>query len=157
VPTSQLPALSQDLGIHPGKLSEQDIVDKGITTLMLHGLPRWLTQRNLMEALQYDGFDGTFDFLHVPFSIQKGCCTGYGFINFKSSNAAAALCENWKDLTWSGPNLPMNFSAADQQGFEACVSAKALNKWKRIRDTRLIPFICAEQRQRLGVQPCDAP
>mmetsp|Transcript_22997 Transcript_22997/g.52736 ORF Transcript_22997/g.52736 Transcript_22997/m.52736 type:complete len:247 (+) Transcript_22997:72-812(+) len=132
---------SKHLGAQ-GKLTTYYILEKGVTTLMLHGLPRWLTQWSLVEAMNTDGFQGTFDFVHVPYSIDRGCGSGYGFINFKSTAAAAALCQKWQENAWSGQEFPMHFSVAEQQGFSACVTTKAMSKWRRIRDARLVPFIC---------------
>eukprot|EP00971_Amphidinium_carterae_P247623 4917351-Amphidinium_carterae.1 len=63
-------------------LRKADILEQGITTLMIHSLPRWLTQKKLVEALRKDGFEGTFDFVRIPFSLRSGCSAGYGFINF---------------------------------------------------------------------------
>eukprot|EP00971_Amphidinium_carterae_P233242 4629524-Amphidinium_carterae.1 len=63
-------------------LRKEEILEQGITTLMIHSLPRSVSQKKLVEALCKDGFEGTFDFVRVPFCLRSGCSAGYGFINF---------------------------------------------------------------------------
>jgi len=62
-----------------------------ITTVMVQNLPASFTRCDLVQALDYHGFLGLYDFVCVPVRPRSRGCKGYGFVNFVSVGAAGAL------------------------------------------------------------------
>lgn len=55
------------------------------TTVLLRNLPRDFTRARLVELLEDEGFDGTFDFVYVPMDFSSEASLGYAFVNFVSA------------------------------------------------------------------------
>jgi hypothetical protein len=55
------------------------------TTVLLRNLPRDFTRAKLVELLEDEGFDGTFDFVYVPMDFSSEASLGYAFVNFVSA------------------------------------------------------------------------
>mmetsp|Transcript_95526 Transcript_95526/g.270028 ORF Transcript_95526/g.270028 Transcript_95526/m.270028 type:complete len:432 (+) Transcript_95526:84-1379(+) len=58
------------------------------TTVMLRNLPTSYTRVALLELLEDEGFDGTFDFVYLPMDFGSKTCLGYAFVNFVSASDA---------------------------------------------------------------------
>jgi hypothetical protein len=54
---------------------------QGVTTLAIYGIPHNFTQHDLLAAWPPDG---SYDFLHLPFSIRQRRTMGFAIVNFVS-------------------------------------------------------------------------
>jgi len=59
--------------------------DSERTTVLLRNLPCDFTRARLIELLEDEGFDGTFDFVYVPMDFSSEASLGYAFVNFVSA------------------------------------------------------------------------
>eukprot|EP00418_Pyrodinium_bahamense_P070883 CAMPEP_0179088044 /NCGR_PEP_ID=MMETSP0796-20121207/40036_1 /TAXON_ID=73915 /ORGANISM="Pyrodinium bahamense, Strain pbaha01" /LENGTH=407 /DNA_ID=CAMNT_0020785561 /DNA_START=74 /DNA_END=1297 /DNA_ORIENTATION=- len=66
----------------------EDASAKPKTTVLLRNLPTDFTRETLLELLEDEGFEGTFDFVYLPMDFGANTCLGYAFVNFVSSNDA---------------------------------------------------------------------
>merc|ERR1712203_1037360 len=96
----------------------------GRTTIMLRNLPPQFTRAHVIELLEDEGFEGSYDLVYVPMDFSGKCCLGYGFVNFKEASDANRAWEafdgvcSWDsaeqtacEVVWSDPH----------QGLEALV------------------------------------
>jgi len=137
-----------------GPLNPEIVRQQGLTTLMLQNIPRNIHQDKLIMAINASGFQGWYNYLHLPYDCRYEQSHGYAFINFLTPDAAAAFVESWGDTNlFSGPN-PLRLSAANKQGYEAYVNVKTLQRLSRLRSHYLRPFIAAPggQDMRLVLQ-----
>lgn len=56
------------------------------TTVMLRNIPNKYTREMLVKQLSLE-FKGLFDFLYLPIDFKNKCNVGYGFINFRTTDA----------------------------------------------------------------------
>lgn len=66
--------------------SGSDVPASGNTTVMLRNIPNKYTREMLVKQLNQD-FRGRFDFVYLPIDFKNKCNVGYGFINFRNSEA----------------------------------------------------------------------
>jgi hypothetical protein len=52
------------------------------TTVIFRNLPPHCRRRAFTSLLGAHGFDGTYDFVHVPLNFESECCVGYALVNF---------------------------------------------------------------------------
>lgn len=62
--------------------------DAGLTTLMFKNIPCRCTQVRLKTILDQEGFQGQFTQIYMPRGMKKNSNHGYGFVNFKTFEAA---------------------------------------------------------------------
>eukprot|EP00971_Amphidinium_carterae_P140221 2778277-Amphidinium_carterae.5 len=69
------------------------IIEMGVTSLMIQGLSHHVTQQTLKTKLDAMGFEGFYNYLHVPQSTKRRSqgCKGYAFVNCLYSSTAAQL------------------------------------------------------------------
>lgn len=60
------------------------------TTVMLRNIPNKYTREMLIDQLNQD-YCGQYDFMYLPIDFKNKCNVGYGFINFRTTEA----CENF--------------------------------------------------------------
>mmetsp|Transcript_7222 Transcript_7222/g.20352 ORF Transcript_7222/g.20352 Transcript_7222/m.20352 type:complete len:412 (-) Transcript_7222:135-1370(-) len=84
------------------------------TTVLLRNLPEDFTRAALLELLEDEGFEGTFDFVYLPMDFGAKVCLGYAFVNFVSGSDAQRCWEifsgysDWEsdkvcEVTWGEP------------------------------------------------------
>mmetsp|Transcript_126693 Transcript_126693/g.253186 ORF Transcript_126693/g.253186 Transcript_126693/m.253186 type:complete len:373 (-) Transcript_126693:161-1279(-) len=74
------------------------------TTVLLRNLPRDYTRTQLIELLEDEGFDGTFDFVYVPMDFSSEASLGYAFVNFTAPGDARRCWEIFDGLVeWGQP------------------------------------------------------
>mmetsp|Transcript_34964 Transcript_34964/g.61846 ORF Transcript_34964/g.61846 Transcript_34964/m.61846 type:complete len:289 (+) Transcript_34964:1-867(+) len=56
------------------------------TTVMLRNIPNKYTREMLVNQLSVE-FKGLFDFMYLPIDFKNKCNVGYGFINFRTTDA----------------------------------------------------------------------
>jgi len=75
------------------------------TTVLLRNLPTDFTRAELVELLEDEGFDGTFDFVYLPIDFGNEACLGYAFVNFRCPGDARRCWEIFCGLTdWGRPS-----------------------------------------------------
>mmetsp|Transcript_22694 Transcript_22694/g.41755 ORF Transcript_22694/g.41755 Transcript_22694/m.41755 type:complete len:209 (+) Transcript_22694:105-731(+) len=125
------------------------IAMKGITTLQAHGLPQWASVEGLVAALNLMGFQGCYNYIHVPRHMD-GTVLGYSFINFTSVKDAAMFAA-------AAEQVPLQFCSDDgelsrhylcllpatKQGYAACTTEKVMQQFQRIRNKKLWPFVAS--------------
>jgi len=110
---------------------------KSSITLMVRNFPRRSSQSRLIERLHASGFEGTYDFVYLPFCFAKKQNLGYAFINFRTPKDANTFTERWHNKSLD--NLPnpraLHVCIAHIQGKEQnvkhllreCKSSKIVN------------------------------
>jgi hypothetical protein len=74
------------------------------TTVLLRNLPKDYTRTQLVELLEDEGFDGTFDFVYVPMDFSSEASLGYAFVNFTAPGDARRCWEIFDGLVeWGNP------------------------------------------------------
>jgi len=68
----------------PTRAAQQ--TSSGNTTVMLRNIPNKYTREMLVKQLNQD-FRGRFDFVYLPIDFKNKCNVGYGFINFRTTEA----------------------------------------------------------------------
>ena len=134
------------------RLNAATVKANKVTTLMIHNLPTTLSQEDVRDQLDNDGFGKLFDFLYVPFNLKTMSICGYAFINLVSSDAAALLVSMWDNassLCDRPTDKSMFFSAAAVQGQESPSSLQPLLVSPDICTcwTLKIPSLCSCRRQ----------
>jgi len=126
--------------------SGSDAVDGAITTVILQNLPRNISRQDLLDALDASGFEGTYDYLHVMYSIPTGLCVGYAFINFKSVQFAQLFFESWQQSSyfcqpgWKHKKA-LAIAPAAVQGMDALLAQPSMKKLFKLKKAGFRPFI----------------
>eukprot|EP00403_Amphidinium_massartii_P042390 CAMPEP_0178438636 /NCGR_PEP_ID=MMETSP0689_2-20121128/35702_1 /TAXON_ID=160604 /ORGANISM="Amphidinium massartii, Strain CS-259" /LENGTH=296 /DNA_ID=CAMNT_0020061059 /DNA_START=42 /DNA_END=932 /DNA_ORIENTATION=- len=114
------------------------------TTVVVSNLPRGFVKQELMDAMDNRGFAGTYDYLHVPFSLASGVCLGYAFVNFKTNEAAQTFSNLWQGARVfcdRKHKKPLAVTWARVQGLAAHMAQPATKKHLRVRNLALRPFV----------------
>ena len=61
----------------------------------VQNLPRYFSQLDMLYALDSDGVPGACDFCYMPVDFHNGSSRGYGFLNFRTAEAAAEILKAW--------------------------------------------------------------
>jgi len=96
------------------------------TTKMLRNIPNKYTHEMLIERLNIN-FRGQFDFIYLPIDFQSECNIGYGFINFRTLQAAQHFEKIYQGVEGkiafpdANSHKVVQVSPARVQGYEANV------------------------------------
>mmetsp|Transcript_19785 Transcript_19785/g.68663 ORF Transcript_19785/g.68663 Transcript_19785/m.68663 type:complete len:393 (+) Transcript_19785:42-1220(+) len=129
---------------HSGRRSEPKS-----TTLMIRNLPVEVPQQEFKREVDESGFEGRYDFLHVPVELCSGVSKGFAFMNFRSAEAAACFQSGWHKQTRFGipaGSMALNVSVADVQGQAALIENWSTPKNRRIRNPKFRPVILPTDR-----------
>jgi len=113
------------------------------TTLMIRNLPVEVRQQEFQREVDESGFEGQYDFLHVPVALCSGVSKGFAFVNFRTAEAAARFQSSWHKQTRFGA---LNVSAAAIQGQAGLIENWSTPKNRRIRNPKFRPFILPTDR-----------
>jgi len=128
------------------------------TTLTIRNLPRKLTRKEFVRAIDSSGFAGSYDFVYLPHKFEKRENFGYGFVNFANVVGAQRFYAMWhgsRRFTIAGTsNLkpqahaqtlgrPLNVSAARLQGRAANLKRSNANKFHRVMNNSFLPLVLA--------------
>jgi len=91
------------------------------TTIMIRNLPSSYTRSVLIDLLNAESFQGSYDFVYVPMYFLKDVCFGYAFVNLVSHSEADRARRHFQgfhrwgvesrkfcDVAWSGENHGLN-------------------------------------------------
>lgn len=114
-----------------------------VTTLMLCNLPCKLSQEGLVQAVDQLGFAGTYDLVYVPRGSNSHI--GYGFINFRTSEAASNFTHVITSMTFSTAKTsrPVRVMPAKVQGFVKTLAS--IKKGENFRKRSHAPLIFSLQ------------
>eukprot|EP00928_Gymnodinium_smaydae_P004662 TRINITY_DN1158_c0_g2_i3.p1 TRINITY_DN1158_c0_g2~~TRINITY_DN1158_c0_g2_i3.p1 ORF type:complete len:294 (+),score=41.50 TRINITY_DN1158_c0_g2_i3:36-917(+) len=108
----------------------------GATTVMVQNIRKEVTQAFFeYYVVQVLGFGDQFDFLYAPTCFQTGTSRGYGFVNFLTTEKAAAF-------SLACAHRDIRVTRADLQGREAYVSRFSKRKTQRVRNKTHKPIMC---------------
>jgi len=116
----------------------------GATTVMVQNLPRLFSQKDLMNSLDLQGFEGTYDYCYLPVCFTNGHCRGYAFINFQSPLVASRLLAEWQDAKYllsRKQKKPLVVTYAETQGLAALLAQPAMKRMQRVRNVEFRPFV----------------
>eukprot|EP00746_Dinoflagellata_sp_MGD_P043290 gnl/MRDRNA2_/MRDRNA2_205183_c0_seq1.p1 gnl/MRDRNA2_/MRDRNA2_205183_c0~~gnl/MRDRNA2_/MRDRNA2_205183_c0_seq1.p1 ORF type:complete len:287 (+),score=56.46 gnl/MRDRNA2_/MRDRNA2_205183_c0_seq1:85-945(+) len=127
-----------------------------VTTVVIKGIPKTLTQTLLRRSLDEAGFEGLFDFIYVPWVFSKPAKDGkirranasYAFVNFVNPEAAA-MCHQvfqghpfqgeaggaWKDSKF------LQVQAAKIQGLYDNLKSVIRSRTNHIKNKKYRPLV----------------
>lgn len=114
------------------------------TTVMMQNLPRVFMQQDLLNAIDAAGYEGQYNFLHMPVSFSNGMCRGYAFINFDSHDAAARFLAEWdgaRNFCDKKHRKALMVTLAQRQGLDALLSQSSMRKLNRVKNAAFRPFL----------------
>lgn len=140
--SSSMPQPADGFAIHGAATTDQR--PEAITTLMIRNICNSLSRRGLLNAIDRLGFEGLYDFVHLPMAFGTGRNKGFAFVNFDAEQTAQAFRSlfppsdepngNTRDNTWM-------VSTAEVQGYNANAAAAGSRKMARIRKNRYRPLL----------------
>jgi len=104
-----------------------DTVPIDPTTICFKNIPNFYNRAMLLELLDSNGFEGSYDFIYVPHSFKRLpalVSLGYFFVNFASHEVASrawARLVGFKDWVKHSEKVMDATWAATTQGQEACI------------------------------------
>mmetsp|Transcript_163567 Transcript_163567/g.298369 ORF Transcript_163567/g.298369 Transcript_163567/m.298369 type:complete len:541 (-) Transcript_163567:30-1652(-) len=122
-----------------------------VTTMMIRNVPRYTTQKALLEEIDNSGFKDLYDFCYMPSSFSSNESKGFAFINLTSTSAAGMFVGAWhktRRLGMKSNDASLNISPASIQGLEANIKKWNAPRMKRIRNPNLRPFVAVERIQK---------
>jgi len=122
-------------------------LEEEFTTLMIRNLPHDLTQMDLIEELDENGFQGAYDFLYMPSNFCSGRGKGYAFVNFTQQAAAHRFVSEWHKGLRFGAGRDrggLSISAAAVQGREANIKKWDVPRMRRVKNPNFRPLIAVK-------------
>jgi hypothetical protein len=101
-------------------IAEADEVPK--TAVVLRNLPSSYTRSSLLELLEDEGFEGSYDFVYVPMDFSSNASLGYALINFVAESDASrcwAVFEGFSDWGVPSQNVAEVVWSQPHQGVES--------------------------------------
>lgn len=89
--TSSLSSLSSDVSVPTLEEAPQHVSaaePQRKTTVIMQKLPVVFSRAMLVELLDAEGFEGSYDFIYMPIGFKSLVAVGYAFINFVSNEEA---------------------------------------------------------------------
>jgi len=95
--------------------------DEKVTTLMIHNVPHRLDEQGFREVLDSLGFQGKYDFLHLPIAKGRKVNTGFAFVNFVQEDIALQCMAAFGRFRFPGSKRRSRATPARFQGRHANV------------------------------------
>lgn len=117
-----------------------------VTTLMVQNIPRRVKREDFLNALNEQGFAGTFDYCYLPRSFNTSANKGYAFVNFVDLKAAEHFKKLWHMSLMLGADLrprqkPLRVTNATVQGKNENMRVASSKKMTRIRNASCRPLV----------------
>jgi len=92
-----------------------------VYTVMMRNLPNKVTQQQLLQHLDDEGFLNAYDFMYLPIDPETNANRGYAFINFTTLGMALIFRMHFEGQRFSNfhSNKVLSIVPAKLQGFEA--------------------------------------
>lgn len=134
---------------------------KDITSLLVKNLPSTVLQRDVLQALREDGFDGKFDYCSLPADWKTGVGRGQAWLNFRSAAAAAELKQAWhgsRRFAFKGQDQSLQVVPSHQQGLQANLRRCTQPSHPQAKVLAEPPFVASSSKARGGsAAACPAP
>lgn len=118
-----------------------------LTTVMVRHVSRQCTQWKLVSEINKCGFEGLFDFVHLPFDSKRHVNVGYGFVNFVDPRSARAFRDKFDGAYMDGivehKGRPIRVHPAAVQGYEANLR-RFMQMESRSQDPKFSPLFLAQ-------------
>jgi len=121
---------SKDQVVRSSSYTEFDRTDSTkMTTMMVRNLPQRCKQERFINLLDSYGFEGTYDFVYVPYCTKRRKNKGYGFVNFLDVENGKLLHRLWNRqqvfpaVSPTQPTKALSVGFAATQGVEENVRA----------------------------------
>eukprot|EP00931_Biecheleriopsis_adriatica_P018985 TRINITY_DN13082_c0_g1_i2.p1 TRINITY_DN13082_c0_g1~~TRINITY_DN13082_c0_g1_i2.p1 ORF type:complete len:691 (+),score=113.85 TRINITY_DN13082_c0_g1_i2:52-2124(+) len=124
-----------------------------VTTMVIKGLPKDVSQKELLEELNASGFAGSYDFCYMPGNFKSYENKGYAFVNFISVEVVRKFLDAWNDKARFS-NMPLAVSPAEVQGLEANLKKWNRPRMARIRNPNLKPFVLEQKLENCLTRNC---
>eukprot|EP00928_Gymnodinium_smaydae_P094016 TRINITY_DN78449_c0_g1_i1.p1 TRINITY_DN78449_c0_g1~~TRINITY_DN78449_c0_g1_i1.p1 ORF type:complete len:275 (+),score=43.35 TRINITY_DN78449_c0_g1_i1:59-826(+) len=123
--------VSSDEGSETSSSEDSPSMSSAVTTLMICDLPCCVGYDRLKFELRALGFDGSYDYLHLPKKSRSKNFIGYGFINFFAAADALRLTSVFTGHQFAGINstkkgrievarLQGSLANIEQHGLQSC-------------------------------------
>lgn len=89
------------------------------TTLMIHSIPRAYTRSALIGDIEEIIGQNTFDFVYLPWNVEKQENMGCAFVDFRSADIARRAAKKFKMHLFPSQSRPAKVSPAHVQGLKA--------------------------------------
>lgn len=131
----------QSVGQAPSSGPWLQVVPDGMTTLVLHDIPRNWGQEDMLQL--WPPHECMYDYLYLPFNIKQRRMAGYAFVNFLSWHAAEVFRERWQGhvLRRSEKVKYLRFSVALMQGAAANLQYLKENNIEGVENDKYFPAL----------------
>lgn len=85
--------------VSPSCAQNQGACNEGATTVILRNLPKGCDRDMLLRILDYEGFSGGYDFLHMPIDFQTRASLGYAIMNLVSHDVALSIHKHFEGFS----------------------------------------------------------
>ncbi|CAK0828848.1 unnamed protein product [Prorocentrum cordatum] len=132
-------------------------ITPGVTSLMLRGLPKEVSQQELLEEVHRSGLARTVDFCYMPRDFASCKSKGHAFLNFVSSEVATEFQRAWHGRrTCAGRAVDargLDVSVATLQGLAANIGRWGGPRLRRVRNPDFQPFVLDRRAAHAGGRP----
>ncbi|CAK0874536.1 unnamed protein product [Prorocentrum cordatum] len=132
-------------------------IGPGVTSLMMRGLPREVSQHEVLGEVHRSGFAGRVDFFYMPRDFDSRKTKGHAFLNFVSSEVATEFQRAWHGRpTCAGRPVGargLDVSVATQQGLAVNISRWEGSRLRRVRDPDFQPFVLGRRAAHTAGRP----
>lgn len=120
--------------------------DEIITTFMIQNLPRHIHRKGLIKELNHRGFEGLYDFCHLPttFSTNRSKC--FAFVNFTTEAAACTFLEQLDKEGKVKGEKSWRATPAFVQGFQSNAAVARSKRMRRVRNRSFRPLLLAPSK-----------
>ncbi|CAK0894750.1 unnamed protein product, partial [Prorocentrum cordatum] len=109
-------------------------------TLFVDNIGPDCSKAQVLQWLDSNGFQDTYDYLYVPRCFNTRKSTGQMFINFFVVDVVDEFVEAIKTATF-GSHRTLRVQLSTTQGLEANMSRWVRARAKRIRDAEVLPYV----------------
>eukprot|EP00397_Hematodinium_sp_SG-2012_P014832 GEMP01015091.1.p1 GENE.GEMP01015091.1~~GEMP01015091.1.p1 ORF type:complete len:208 (+),score=35.54 GEMP01015091.1:835-1458(+) len=134
-------------------------IDANVTTVVIRNLERRTTLTAFLAALDENGFQGTYDFAHLPFRHDKRHGLGLAFVNFLSPLHAQLFSDHsrYMGAMFGRKSRRLSVAPSEMQGHEWSVQRIVDSLKDNERDKPTFPPIAFVHGNIVSFPPCYVP
>lgn len=116
---------------------------------MLRNIPNKFTQASLLEEIDKEGFDNSYDFFYLPMDVRNKTNVGYAFVNFVASADMARFqrCFEGYQFKKHSSQKIATVSPAHVQGLERNIQQLAKKAVTHFNDSQYRPIVLRNGRR----------